>query len=78
MKILIGLTGSVASIKIYNLIKDLKEQLENIEIRIVTTEKALYFFDPEQIQEIVYKDQDEWKDYKRGDSVLHIDVLLFD
>jgi phosphopantothenoylcysteine decarboxylase len=74
MKLLIGLTGSVATIKIYQLIQDLKSEIVDIEIRIVATEKAQYFFKSESITELVYKDEDEWKNYKRGDSVLHIDV----
>jgi phosphopantothenoylcysteine decarboxylase len=75
MKILIGLTGSVASIKIYNLLEEIQEMIPHATIRIVTTEKALHFFDTEQLPKFtIYRDEDEWKDYKRGDPVLHIDI----
>jgi phosphopantothenoylcysteine decarboxylase len=75
MNILIGLTGSVASIKIYNLVEDILEAIPHATIRIVTTEKALHFFDSQHLSKFtIYRDEDEWKDYKRGDPVLHIDI----
>ncbi|KAI8899465.1 flavoprotein [Globomyces pollinis-pini] len=74
INILIGLTGSVATVKIYNLIRDLETSLDDVEIQIVSTETALHFYDPTLIKQKVYRDQDEWKDYTRGDPVLHIDL----
>jgi phosphopantothenoylcysteine decarboxylase len=71
--VLIGVTGSVATIKIYNLLQDLYT-ISNVEIRIVSTKNALYFYNPTEISEIIYQDQDEWKDYKRGAHVIHIEL----
>ncbi|KAJ3310959.1 hypothetical protein HDV04_004476 [Boothiomyces sp. JEL0838] len=74
-RILIGLTGSVATIKIYNLIRDLKQVYEGgLDLKIVTTKAALNFFNPKEIKEEILYDEDEWKEYKRGDPVLHIDL----
>ncbi|KAJ3268156.1 hypothetical protein HDV01_003369 [Terramyces sp. JEL0728] len=74
-RILIGVTGSVATIKIYNLIRDLKALYkDNLELKIITTKAALTFFDPKEIKEQILYDEDEWKEYKRGDPVLHIEL----
>nr|CAG8485952.1 5430_t:CDS:2 [Entrophospora candida] len=57
-KILIGTTGSVASIKLPVL-------FENVELKIISTDRALHFFDKEAIKKDygiqVITDEDEWK-----------------
>ncbi|TPX32628.1 hypothetical protein SmJEL517_g04272 [Synchytrium microbalum] len=69
--ILIGATGSVASIKIPLLHDEM-----GVEIRIVTTEHALHFFKPDDVKPAeVLTDADEWKAWKKmSDPVIHIDL----
>lgn len=81
VKILIGCTGSVATIKLPVLVNTLLEQTEVqksvIEIIVIATERAKHFFSktdlPKSVQ--LYTDEDEWKAWsKRGDPVVHIDL----
>lgn len=77
INILIGATGSVASIKIPILVQSL-HQYENVEIKVVSTDNALHFFDKESLtKELgveVTTDADEWKAWsKMSDPVLHIE-----
>ncbi|RIA99107.1 phosphopantothenoylcysteine decarboxylase-like protein [Glomus cerebriforme] len=76
-KILIGATGSVASIKIPILVQSLLQN-QNVEIKIVSTDKALHFFDRESLTKDfgvqVITDTDEWKAWSKvSDPVLHIE-----
>nr|WCB86977.1 CPPV166 HAL3 domain protein [Cooks petrelpox virus] len=74
IKILIGITGSVATVKLPNLIKELT-RLENIELRIVATENAMKFTDQKTIGIPIYTDKDEWTTWKKiPDPVLHIEL----
>lgn len=77
--IIIGCTGSVATIKLPLLIKLLLDSDSPFKfvIKIIITERAKHFFDskdiPLGIQ--IFNDDDEWKLWnKRGDPVLHIDL----
>lgn len=77
--IIIGCSGSVATIKLPLLIKLLldSESPYKFVIKIVVTDRAKHFFDskdiPLGIQ--IFNDEDEWKMWKkRGDPVLHIDL----
>lgn len=75
-KILIGCTGSVATIKLPQLVNKLWRN--NFEVRIVVTEKAKHFLKeaelPPGIQ--VLSDTVEWAAWQdRGDPVLHIDLV---
>ncbi|KAL3083130.1 hypothetical protein niasHS_010932 [Heterodera schachtii] len=75
--VLLAVTGSVASIKVNELIAELyKQSPENrLAIKVVATQSALNFFDAADTQEIVYDDRDEWNMWKkRGDPVLHIEL----
>lgn len=81
VNILIGCTGSVATIKLSNLIASLSEALlmdnKTAKIQVVVTEHAKHFYDqsniPNEIE--IYTDQDEWNSWKnRGDPVLHIEL----
>ncbi|XP_018325347.1 phosphopantothenoylcysteine decarboxylase [Agrilus planipennis] len=81
VNVLIGCTGSVATIKLPNLINMLKESHKdlksNIEVRIVVTEAAKHFISKNELPSniIVYEDADEWSAWsKRGDPVLHIEL----
>jgi len=76
--ILIGCTGSVASIKLPNLISELKSKDTSFNIRVVLTEKAKQFIDLEEVKSSteVFLDENEWKMWKnRGDPILHIDLV---
>lgn len=75
-KILIGCTGSVATIKLPQLVEKLWQN--NLDVRVVVTEKAKHFLKeaelPPGIQ--VLSDTVEWAAWQdRGDPVLHIDLV---
>ncbi|AAR83487.1 CNPV141 HAL3-like domain protein [Canarypox virus] len=73
-KILIGVTGSVAAIKLKDLIKQLLS-LGGIEIRIVATKNAIHFIDQKEIGIPIYTDKDEWNTWNKiHDPVLHIEL----
>merc|ERR1712179_360435 len=78
MNLLLCVTGSVAAIKVYELVSELQKQIENLTLRLVATEKSLHFFDPnhEKLKEYeVLTDADEWASWsKRGDPVKHIEL----
>ncbi|CAG8823637.1 11528_t:CDS:2, partial [Gigaspora rosea] len=68
INILIGATGSVASIKIPILVQSLL-QYENVEIKVVSTDNALHFFDKESLTKEL--GVEAWS--KMSDPVLHIE-----
>lgn len=79
--ILIGCTGSVATIKLPLLCQHLESTAKTIglklNIKVITTERAKHFFDPKELPSDVqvYSDADEWTAWsKRGDPVVHIDL----
>jgi phosphopantothenoylcysteine decarboxylase len=74
MKVLLGVTGSVAAIYTPELVDDLRRA--GHEVRVVVTRSAPYFFDPARISGGVIRDEDEWPGalYRRGDPVLHIEL----
>jgi phosphopantothenoylcysteine decarboxylase len=85
VRIVLGVTGSVAAVRTPALAQALQQQ--GAEVRVVATEPALSFFRPDDpaLGGIpVFRDRDEWPDrlYQRDDPVLHIafrdwaDVLL--
>jgi phosphopantothenoylcysteine decarboxylase len=83
-RLILGVTGSVAAIRVPALFARLRAA--GHDVRVVATEPALYFFDPEDLcegtkradpglgQRPLYRDFDEWPKarYERGDEVLHI------
>ncbi|KAI8854184.1 putative phosphopantothenoylcysteine decarboxylase [Chytridium lagenaria] len=77
-KILVGATGSVASVKIPSLLETLKTSFEPPpELKLVATSHAFHFFNREKVPTGVeiLTDEDEWKTWtKMGDPVLHIDL----
>lgn len=91
-RLLLGVTGSVAAIKVHELVDQFRSH--QIETIVIPTERAKHFirFDDHwcphgsarQIQSPCYfEDQDEWSSWReRGDPVLHIqlrdwaDILL--
>ncbi|KAJ2157892.1 hypothetical protein GGF46_004178 [Coemansia sp. RSA 552] len=81
-RVLIGATGSVASIKVPALARSIveqgREQGLRIEIAVAASASALHFFRSEQLAETaatLYTDRDEWARWKKiGDPVLHIEL----
>ncbi|CAH8526897.1 unnamed protein product [Schistosoma turkestanicum] len=72
-KLILGVTGSVAAIKIPYLVEKLQEI--GFQIRLVCTDNSLKFFSLDTINVPVYRDVDEWTSWKeRGDPVLHIEL----
>jgi phosphopantothenoylcysteine decarboxylase len=79
--VLVGCTGSVATIKLPVLLKTILESKGsapwNIQLQVIVTEHARHFYAPEDIpiDVPVYYDLDEWTTWsKRGDPVLHIEL----
>ena len=73
-KILLAVSGSVATIKARQIVQLFQEQ--NCEIKVITTKSALHFIDLNDFEGITfYEDKDEWSAWsKRGDPVLHIEL----
>jgi phosphopantothenoylcysteine decarboxylase len=79
-RIVLGVTGSVAAVRTPSLYEALR--VLGHSVRVVATEPALYFFDPQELGPAgpesdggpLYRDADEWAGtrYRRGDPVLHI------
>lgn len=73
--VLIGCTGSVASIKIPPLIEALKQSRTEVEIKVVATEHSLHFFNKDELSVPVLTDKDEWETWSSiKDPVLHIEL----
>ncbi|GAB6028088.1 hypothetical protein CHUAL_002308 [Chamberlinius hualienensis] len=78
--VLLAVTGSVASIKILNLIEEVRNRSPantELSIRVVGTENSLHFFDKTKLpaEVALYTDADEWESWKKiGDPVLHIEL----
>ncbi|KAM9311835.1 phosphopantothenoylcysteine decarboxylase [Gastrophryne carolinensis] len=72
--VLVGVTGSVAAIKLPLLVSGLL-QIPGVQVQVVTTEKANHFYDKKDISVPIYSDEDEWKMWtQRSDPVLHIEL----
>ena len=75
--ILVGVTGSVATIKLPVILDKLKKQ-SKFNVKVIFTENSKHFVDVGKIKELaeVFSDQDEWSTWKnRGDPILHIDLI---
>lgn len=72
--VLVGVTGSVAALKLPLLVSQLL-QLPGVDVRVVTTEHAKHFYDPAEVSVRIYSDKDEWELWtQRSDPVLHIEL----
>uniref|UniRef100_A0A8D0H660 Phosphopantothenoylcysteine decarboxylase n=1 Tax=Sphenodon punctatus TaxID=8508 RepID=A0A8D0H660_SPHPU len=72
--VLVGVTGSVAALKLLPLVSGLLE-IPGVEVQVVTTERAKHFYNSQEIPVTIYSDADEWQLWKgRTDPVLHIDL----
>ena len=75
-KVLIGCTGSVATIKMPQLVEKLWNH--NLDVRIVVTERAKHFLKEAELPPgtQVLSDTVEWAAWQdRGDPILHIDLV---
>lgn len=76
-RVLVGCTGSVATIKLPSLLSHLLSN-PDIEVKVVVTDRACHFFSHKDVPEKVkvYSDDNEWNMWSaRGDPVLHIDLV---
>ncbi|XP_066200869.1 phosphopantothenoylcysteine decarboxylase isoform X2 [Saccopteryx leptura] len=72
--VLVGVTGSVAALKLPLLVSRLMD-IPGLEVAVVTTERAKHFYSPQDIPVNLYSDADEWEMWRhRSDPVLHIDL----
>ena len=76
LNILLGVTGSVATIKASEVVREMKKISTNVTIKLITTQNAKHFLPQDIIEHVeqVLQDSDEWKWKQRGDPVLHIDL----
>ncbi|XP_069837815.1 phosphopantothenoylcysteine decarboxylase isoform X2 [Dendropsophus ebraccatus] len=58
--VLVGVTGSVAALKLPLLVSGLL-QIPGVEVQVVTTERAKHFYNIQDIPVPIYSDDDEWK-----------------
>ncbi|XP_015098616.1 phosphopantothenoylcysteine decarboxylase isoform X3 [Vicugna pacos] len=73
-RVLVGVTGSVAALKLPLLVSRLLD-IPGLEVAVVTTERAKHFYSPQDVPVTLYSDTDEWELWKcRSDPVLHIDL----
>ncbi|KAG8576031.1 hypothetical protein GDO81_009754 [Engystomops pustulosus] len=74
VNVLVGVTGSVAALKLPLLVSGLL-QIPGVEVQVVTTERAKHFYSIQDIPVPIYSDDDEWKMWnRRSDPVLHIEL----
>ncbi|XP_029991967.1 phosphopantothenoylcysteine decarboxylase [Sphaeramia orbicularis] len=72
--VLVGVTGSVAALKLPVLVSQLL-QLPGVDVKVVTTEHAKHFYNRAEVSVKVYSDKDEWELWtQRSDPVLHIEL----
>ncbi|XP_063099394.1 phosphopantothenoylcysteine decarboxylase isoform X3 [Cavia porcellus] len=72
--VLVGVTGSVAALKLPLLVSRLLD-IPGLEVIVVTTERAKHFYSPQDVPVSLYSDTDEWEMWKRrSDPVLHIEL----
>lgn len=73
-RVLVGVTGSVAALKLPLLIAELLK-IPGLEVKVVTTERAKHFYNAQEIPVSLYGDEEEWQLWKgRSDPVLHIEL----
>ncbi|XP_068459484.1 phosphopantothenoylcysteine decarboxylase isoform X2 [Clinocottus analis] len=72
--VLVGVTGSVAALKLPLLVSQLL-QIPGVDVRVVTTEHAKHFYNSAEVSVKLYSDKDEWELWtQRTDPVLHIEL----
>lgn len=79
LRVVLVSSGSVASIKIPNILEALGGD-DNVEVQVVATQSSLHFYDSEALEAKhegvgIWSDADEWSDWKKiGDPILHIEL----
>ena len=75
LNVIVGCTGSVASIKIPELLMVL-HQIGRYNLILLPSHTSLSFFSRDALPKdvLVLDDTMEWKDYQRGDPILHIEL----
>ncbi|XP_040198822.1 phosphopantothenoylcysteine decarboxylase isoform X2 [Rana temporaria] len=58
--VLVGVTGSVAALKLPLLVSGLL-QIPGVQVQVVTTDKAKHFYNIKEISVPIFSDDDEWK-----------------
>ncbi|KAI8334753.1 flavoprotein [Chlamydoabsidia padenii] len=72
--ILLGATGSVASIKVPQLVDELNK-IPGANVKVVPTAAAYFFFKDEKVNARVHLDEEEWSTWKKkSDPILHIEL----
>ncbi|XP_068740314.1 phosphopantothenoylcysteine decarboxylase-like isoform X1 [Montipora capricornis] len=73
--ILVGVTGSVASIRLPKLVDELHLLQPKPSIQVIATDHSTHFFEEEKIPVKVYRDRHEWETWSSmKDPVLHIEL----
>ena len=73
--IIIGVSGSVAAIKLPELIVKINERFSDVAVKVISTKNARKFFKPHEVDAEVLTDENEWTTWEKiGDPVLHIDL----
>ena len=74
INVLVGVTGSVAAIKLPILVEKFLE-IPQVCVKVVATQNSFHFFNRNSIPVEIYEDKDEWQSWKKkGDPVLHIEL----
>ncbi|ORZ18640.1 flavo protein [Absidia repens] len=72
--ILLGATGSVASIKLPQIVDELNKK-PGFNVKVVPTSAAYFFFKDANVNARVHLDEEEWSLWKKkSDPVLHIEL----
>lgn len=74
MRLILGVTASVAATLTSALVAALKEA--GHEVQIIATDKSFAFWDTKSVEVRVWRDGDEWAEisYERGQPIAHIDL----
>ena len=73
--VIIGVSGSVAVIKLPELVENINKRLPDVQVKVISTRNAGKFFKAHEIDAEVLHDEDEWTKWEKiGDPVLHIDL----
>ena len=76
MKLILGVTASVAAKLTPKLVAAILKAIPDIEIKVVATERSLYFFKREDVAAPIMTDKDEWPEggYVKDQPIPHIDL----
>jgi len=76
MKLLLGVTGSVAAKLTPKLVSAIIKKVPEVELKVIATERSLYFFRGEEVAVPVMTDKDEWPEggYLKDQPIPHIDL----